>query len=750
MSSRPSPRNTKPTGRISAPRRIRRKNSSGSGPVLLTMLLLAAGGGGAWWYLQQPKSPAPGAEAQSATAKPEDAVPTPDAKPGSQEPDDAEAKLAAALAEPSRILATPAPKKPGETAPGAVALSDAFGAQVDAEDSSSWLDDSKAAAEAEPQADFGKLLVLEDPAYNQQENVDARKKALDLAFSSGAWDEYRQYLGRSLRGWLDLRFKNADAATAAPLFENAIAMQVLQTHAFLTASGKGIPDFLKKNEDVAPGFLRWMFSDMEAMRSFTLTVSRQDDVPQVFKIWSNLAAEEPTATTTYRELGLACALVFDEMKSVRWNGEKLAIDPMQRFRYYKENAEAGRLTGKIRQMSAADLVWVVCAPIPTSELEWALKNADWRQKSWGDAYGFIKYDMVKAVTGTSKKPYDSYTFAEIKKKGGICSDRSYFSANTARAHGIPAAIISGDGPSGGHAWITWLAEEGEWQFAGRIGGYPTGHCGNPQTGSESAEDDFVRANDRKAAGPTRVLKARQYLWLANLFGSEPEKADSLIAAARKSAPNLPLVAESELLFWTNRKQESPVDLWKKFIASLRKEFRDNSDLMAMVRSAEETYVFARQDAKDSLHTLRREATKASDTKGAEEGVAPDIGRVAEAYRRQAELLVTANDLDGVRGIYRRAFSEHGWDPSRFKALASDLFKLVEKDSVVADKACHDLESACRRYVGRGGGDWFVIGSQNSAWQLVADCYRKCGDGKKAENIERQMEQRKEASKRSSI
>ena len=67
--------------------------------------------------------------------------------------------------------------------------------------------------------------------------------------------------------------------------------------------------------------------------------------------------------------------------------------------------------------------------------------------------------MDKAVTGKSKDPYDQYTFAEIAKKGGICSDQAYFSANTARAHGIPASILSGDGPRGPHAWIhppPWL------------------------------------------------------------------------------------------------------------------------------------------------------------------------------------------------------------------------------------------------------------------------------------------------------
>ncbi|MES2707639.1 MAG: hypothetical protein V4726_13675 [Verrucomicrobiota bacterium] len=741
MPSQPSSRIPKPIGRISAPKRARRPSSSGSGPVLLALLLLG-GGGGAWWYLQQPPA-RPSVASGTAEAAPEAPAAQ---KPAAGETDDSEARLAAALAEPSRILAHPVPQKPAADAPEALELTDAFAA---VEEKADGMEDAEAAAAAEPEADFGKLLVLEDPAANQAVNVEARKKALDLAFSSGSWDNYRQFLGRSLRGWLDMRFKNTETDALAPFFENPYTSEVLQQHAFLTAAGKGIPEFLKDNE-AAPGFLRWVFGDQQAMRSFTLTLSREDNPAAVFHLWSNIVAEEPLGTTTYRELALACALVFDEMKSVRWNGEKLEINPMERFRYYKDNAEAGRLTGKIRLMSAADLVWVVCAPVPQSELEWALKQADWRQKTWGDSYGFIKYDMVKAVTGKSKDPYDTYTFAEIKKKGGICSDRSYFSANTARAHGIPAAVISGDGPKGGHAWMTWLAEEGEWQFAGRFSGYPTGHCGNPQTGDETAEDDFIRANDRRAAGPTRVLKARQFLWLANLYGSDPDKADALIAAARKSAPNLPLVAESELLLWTNRRKDSPVDDWKKFIASLRKEFRDNSELMAMARTAEETYIFPRQDTKDSLHTLRREATKIAKTKGADAGIAPDIKALAESFRRQAELLVTTNDLDGVRGIYRRAFWDYGDDPSLFKALARDLFKLVEKDTVIADKACRDLESACKRYVGRGGGDWFDIGSQNSAWQLVADCYRKCGGEKKAATIERQMEQRKAASKRQSI
>ena len=89
--------------------------------------------------------------------------------------------------------------------------------------------------------------------------------------------------------------------------------------------------------------------------------------------------------------------------------------------------------------------------------------------SLGEAYGMVKYDMEKAVKGTSK--YDKYTFAEILKKGGICGDRAYFSANTARAAGIPACELSGDGPRGGHAWLAWMSDDGEWDTTGRFDGY---------------------------------------------------------------------------------------------------------------------------------------------------------------------------------------------------------------------------------------------------------------------------------------
>ncbi len=88
--------------------------------------------------------------------------------------------------------------------------------------------------------------------------------------------------------------------------------------------------------------------------------------------------------------------------------------------------------------------------------------------------------------------------------------------------------------------------------------------------------------------------------------------------------------------------------------------------------------------------------------------------------------------------------------ANFKALAKDFYELVSEDKELAVKACHDLENACRRYVGRGRGDYFDITSQNSAWKVVAECYTKSGDGKKAAEIEKDINNRLKKAERGAL
>ncbi len=121
---------------------------------------------------------------------------------------------------------------------------------------------------------------------------------------------------------------------------------------------------------------------------------------------------------------------------------------------------------------------------------------------------------------------------------------------------------------------------------------------------------------------------------------------------------------ASLSHWIKHRHADSVEVWVKMLAGLRKEFRDHAALMALATSAEEKYVFPRQE-----------------------------GRLAMS---------------------------------------------------------HNLEAACRRQVGKGGGDWFDTTSQNSAWQIVANFYRSAGDPGKAERIEREMKPRRDSANRKTI
>jgi hypothetical protein len=193
-----------------------------------------------------------------------------------------------------------------------------------------------------------------------------------------------------------------------------------------------------------------------------------------------------------------------------------------------------------------------------------------------------------------------------------------------------------------------------------------------------------------------------------------------------------------------------VEEWTTLLRDLRKDFRDAAALMATANEAEEKFVFARRDSATVMKDLRREARKVGDTAGPDAGMAADLGRLTTGLRRQADIFQTKQDAEGIRSLYRRALADHGDDAATFKALTKDYFSYCQADPALAAKVCRELESACRRSIGRGKGDWFDVTSQNSAWRAVAACYKAAGDTGKADLILRDCEAREKSAKKKVI
>ena len=598
---------------------------------------------------------------------------------------------------------------------------------------------------------FTQPLVLDENAGKKAENLQRAQAALDAALSTGKWTGYRELLDRALATELkkSTGFRapaDYDRFLANPLFAKALVQRTTLAH----LPGSALAALTADTAHYA--FAQWLFATPEAMESLLLSLKPEDDAAQALHVWAVLAAEDPEARTKYRELALACALVFDKPFTPDWNGERLQIPASQRYDYYKQHNEKGDLATRIHRLPAADLVWVVCAPVPISEMDWALKKLHLRQKNWGSAYDMVKYDMEKAVTGKMKKPYESYTFAEILDKGGICGDRAYFAVNTARAAGIPAVVLGGDGQRGPHAWIGYESDEGEWSFTGRMAGYSAGHGSDAQTGKGVSEQEFVRRGDKRESSATALLKAHRFLWLAALHGTlkDTASADAALAFALAASAHLPAAWDAKIDLWRTARKDAPVEQWRDLVAQFKHAFADDAEQLTTAKNLEETYIFPRQDAKLSLQELKHDTKKIETPHGRDAGKPGDIGFLTESLRREAALLSKAGTPDAIHTLYRRALEEHAKDVAAFKALATDYFAAVGAAPEEQRKAVRQIESQFDRRVDPKGGDYFDMTSANSVRALLVQMYRQAGDEHHAAMLEKKSGKVDEKAKRNAL
>ncbi|MFN0127758.1 MAG: hypothetical protein ACKV19_13845 [Verrucomicrobiales bacterium] len=683
------------------------------------MAVVAAG----WWWLSQPaEGPTP---ARAGTA-PSTTPPAPGTDRGSAIPDLLPGQSSRSP-EPANPTNDPRPSSATDAAPR------------------DPINPVPAAAAAG--VEFPDTIDLNPVTSGGTEAARERDALMSQAFTKKAWPGYAALLHRSLVAATVKRTSAPPRADeVASLLKQPVFGHVLVRQAVLSEiSDLSARPWLEALANRA--FAEKLLSDPELGEALLTSVTPADQLEHVLATWADLWTEHEAARTSHTALALACSLVFEKPVSLTWNDQPLTVTAEGRFQWFLQQDRAGRLTGRITRMSATDLAWVVCAPVPESELEWALKKVKLRQDSWGDAYGMVKYDMTKAVQGTNS--YDAYTFEEILEKGGICGDQSYFAANTARAHGIPAAVITGDGARGPHAWIRWMDRDSAWPMQGRFDGYALGNTRHAQSGQGLSEEWFVQRSERKATATESVRNAYHRLWLGRVLdiAGDTRRAGPLYDLAAAANRELPVAAEAQLRHWIAYRADAPVEEWRDLVAQLKKNFRENSNLMAQVQRAENEIIFPRQDGKSVVADLRRDIRQ-MEKEAARDGVTPKDEDLARSYARQADVLRQAGDIDAVRSLYRRALDDRA-NAATFKLLARDYFKAVADHPEAQLRACRDLESAWNRHVDTGG-DYFDIGSQNSALAVIIECYRAAGENARADRLQKELDRRQGRAERKAL
>ncbi len=369
-------------------------------------------------------------------------------------------------------------------------------------------------------------------------------------------------------------------------------------------------------EETLP-FLQELMADSGLMEKFLANIKAEDNAGEAIKVWAKLVADDSKELKgKYVNLQLAVALVFDRKFSFRRArdpmGESFTVNPIERYRYFRDNAQRQRLETDIKRLEPYELVWVVSAEATAEEMEWALKENDLKRlklatadqkNDWSEAYPMINYRM-DFVTGAKppkappgKKAYkplaESFTrgtLEEIHEVGGICMDQSHFGTTAARAFGIPAASVGGDGNRGGHAWFAYMMPTHQWNMGnsfhpfseprnlpgtGRYAdGYANGHTRDPQTGKGIGEFEVQLTGDPERRMSEHYPKSLRLRFAAKVLQGNKDQEGQLECLQFSTQ-----VAKMSLDAWLETAAcleamdtKISYDRWREFVKSMRSAF----------------------------------------------------------------------------------------------------------------------------------------------------------------------------------
>ena len=603
-------------------------------------------------------------------------------------------------------------------------------------------------------------LLLTGPDSQRDPAIRRDAEILTRAVDGKAWDAYRALLARSIQAGLARLPAGQGLNRFDPLWSEPVFYQ-----AFLRWRVLGFfpeSQIATVVQDSYSGAMwLWLLRENKAMEELLLTIHPKDDPAAVLKFLTDAWSVNQESYAKYFPLAVACAVVFDEPLSIPHPvgeakyGVEQTVDPLKRYLWYVGKNEKGKLAAPVHHSTARDLVWVVCAPVTTSELEWAIDKLHYRRKNWGDAYGRIEYLMERAVEGLN--PYKEYSFAEIEKEGGICGDQSYFCVNTARAQGIPAMTIAGETDSGGHAWAGLKISDDEWTTGvGRIGGASKGTAGNPQIGGSITEQEILQWNDRFHQSPVSTLAVFRHLWLADYFsaaGKDDDHAATVRLANRightftETWKALYALLETETQLTGEPPAPANLDDWKSFASDMRREFKDNPRMAELAANAEIEYIFPYGTDGDAKRTLLRERRRIERDSGEQKDL------IASSLKREAELIVRRGGPDvkkEISRLYDRALRDFGGSVTAFKMMASDYFGHMRGDPELARKAARDIELAFKRVIETGTKDWFRANAESDIYRMICGYYRESGDPERADMLEKRIEVLLRRSKRGAL
>lgn len=254
-------------------------------------------------------------------------------------------------------------------------------------------------------------------------------------------------------------------------------------------------------KDVSAEFVAWLKAHAEIRRDFWLALSPQfDDAKQAIAVLDELRKHDEKRVEQFSHLAIAMAVVYDTPDALvtsrlnyLWAVTDSQFSPQRpliaTFDYFSDKKNQARFTFKPDQLPWPILVHLVDFDIADKEIDWAWKNCDAARKDIASLYQTVPYDNDKLARKTPKLGSNDYVLENLRKLGGVCVDQAHYTTRVAKAFGVPAMKVAGEGRYGAsslHAWAGFLINAGgraQLDFTGRYQGdyYYTGDIFDPQT-----------------------------------------------------------------------------------------------------------------------------------------------------------------------------------------------------------------------------------------------------------------------------
>lgn len=722
------------------------KSSSGGG-LLIALLALAVlgGGGGYYWYTEQQAE-----QARLAQQKAEEEAARRKAEAEAAE----RARLAAEEAERERLAAEEAERARLAAEEEARRRAEEEARKNQQTDDTPVVDDTpepvkpdepKKEEEPADTAFYDRELALAGTPGLDRANVELYEKMLDHLLDAKDFDAFRQAFTKKIKAELPVVIKG-EKLNYNTYKSSKNMVQAVDICLLTELCGQEKLAALCNGEE-GKEYVNWLLRDKTRplhmlMTSVVLEQAQPQNIAYSMEtlrdIWKVCPPKE---RAKYLNLALACALVrpsHARSNGLMRNPEQPTLTMPQVFTYFREQDAKRKLLTDIKKMSVERLLHVVDLRLTQSEIDWANKNLSYTRDKWGEAYGSIRYRMDRAANGAD--PYEHYTFAELRKEGGVCRDQAYFCGNTAKCRGIPAIYAVGDGDRGGHAWVVLSVADNKWEQINNYG-YTTGRITNPCSGRVHHESVFL--HQTKVERADKLTPAADGILLSRLL-SGADCAEEARGAARYVTAAFPTLTVA----WDNlitaledeRADAANINEWRKAYNEMTRNGAKNGELVDLAAQVQDRHLINGLSAGAQKSQIDSTVRKMKRTMGDERA---DL--VLETIERQAQLLADNKDFRGLDTLYSKQFKDYTDRGDIFAQLLGSYTKhLVDMEAPPLEwkRMVKKVDKLFFKKV-KTGGDYFKLQKALGIQRMIADCYERGGDTKKAEKLREEADREDE-------